>query len=233
VLFPLFARHAGRQRVDLLRDDLSQGLRLVMGVGFPASVGLVLLAQPLTALLFQHGQFDHDATRQTAGMIEAYSIAVWAYCGLLIVHRGFYAVGDRITPLRVGMIAIALNLVLNFTLIWFLGGQGLALATAASAMVQIVLVTRLLERHIGRLDWRALGVTCAKALLATAAMAVVCVITRMILPAGHSVAERAMNVVASLATSLVTYLAVSRLIGFKEPWQLLTRGAKPGKTSDE
>ncbi|MEX2285926.1 MAG: murein biosynthesis integral membrane protein MurJ [Planctomycetaceae bacterium] len=233
VLFPLFARHAGRARVDLLRDDLSQGLRLVMAVGFPASLGLVLLAHPLTVLLFQHGQFDDDATRQTAGMIEAYSFAVWAYCGLLIVHRAYYAVGDRITPLRIGMVAVALNLVLNFTLIWFLGGRGLALATAVSAIVQIVLVIRLLERRIGPLNWRALGVTCAKALLATAAMGIACVTMRDAFSSPQAGAGRAWNVVVPLAVSVVTFLAVARLIGLREPWQLLTRGGDQQKKSND
>ena len=72
-----------------------------------------------------------------------------------------------------------------------------------------------------------------RTLLATAAMAVACIITRMTLPAGHSLAERAMNVVAPIATAFVTYLAVSRLIGFKEPWQLLRRDAHHGKASDD
>ena len=133
VLFPLLSRHAERGRLDKLREDLSLGLRLVICIGLPASAGLVLLANPLTALLFQHGAFDAEDARQTANMISAYGTAVWAYCGLLIVHRGYYAVGDRKTPLYVGLAAVVLNLVLNLTLIWFLGGQGLAIATAVAA----------------------------------------------------------------------------------------------------
>jgi putative peptidoglycan lipid II flippase len=182
-----------------------------------------LLARPLTALLFQYGEFDEAATSQTAEIIQAYSMGVWAYCGILIVHRAYYAVGDRVTPLRVGMIAIGVNLLLNFTLIWFLGGRGLALATAIAAIVQVSLVIRLLERRIGALNWRRLAVTAGKALFATAAMGIVCVIARNALFAGESPTERAVGVLVPLAVSIATYLAVSRVIGFAEPWQLLTR----------
>eukprot|EP00913_Durusdinium_trenchii_P028365 g26593.t1 len=123
VLFPLLARHAQNQRLESVRDTLTTGLKLVICVGLPASVGLMLIATPLTVLMFQHGAFDADATRKTSTMIVAYGSAVWAYCGLLIVHRAYYAIGDRITPLRIGTVAVAANLIMNLTLIWFVGGE--------------------------------------------------------------------------------------------------------------
>jgi putative peptidoglycan lipid II flippase len=142
---------------------------------------------------------------------------------LLIVHRAFYAIGDRMTPLRMGMIAVALNLVLNFTLIWFLGGRGLALATATAAIVQLVLVTRRLERRIGRLDRREIGISGAKALLATAAMGVACVILCRVFSSAETGADRALAVVIPLSVSVLTFFAVAKLIGLTEPWELLGR----------
>src|SRR5262249_49004998 len=57
VLFPLLSRHAARGELDRVRDDLSLGLRLVISIGLPASAGLMLIAEPLTSVLFEHGQF--------------------------------------------------------------------------------------------------------------------------------------------------------------------------------
>lgn len=108
-------------------------------------------------LLFEHGSFDADAVRQTAGMVGMFGCAVWAYCGILIVHRGFYAVGDRRSPLVMSFFAMIVNLSLDLILMWPLGGPGLALATAISSALQFALVAWLFQERVGRLDWRDLG----------------------------------------------------------------------------
>ncbi len=174
VLFPLFARHAARHEFDRLRDDLSLSLRLVLVVGLPASVGMWAVADDLVQALLQHGRFDQaDATR-TAAMIAWYSLGVWAYCAIPVLFRGFYALGDRTTPLRVGMLMVALNLVLNVTLIWVLAERGLALSTAVAAMLQAGLLTWGLQARLGRLDWSVLALTAARCVVACAVMLLVC-----------------------------------------------------------
>ena len=156
VLFPILSQHAAEYRMDKLREDLVRGLKLVLFISVPASAGLVVLARPVTILLFQHGSFDDEAVRQTTDMVRMFGCAVWAYCSLLIVHRGFYAVGDRRSPLTMSLVGMAINPSLDVTLIWFMGGGGLALATAVSSIVQCCLVLWLFEQRVGRLDWRGL-----------------------------------------------------------------------------
>ena len=223
VLYPLLSRHAEQGRLDKVRDDLSLGLRLVVCIGLPASAGLVLLAEPLTALLFQHGAFDAEDTQQTIGMVSVYGAAVWAYCGLLIVHRGYYAVGDRQTPLRVGLVAVVLNLVLNFTLIWFVGGLGLAMATAISAIVQVMIVTALLQSRIGGLDWQAFRLTLFRAIAATLAMSAVCLGVLNQFEPGESLTQRLLQMLVPLTASMLTYFAVAKILGMTEVWMLLRR----------
>lgn len=223
VLFPLLSRHAGRGRLDLLRDDLSLGLRLVIAVGLPASVGLVLLAEPLTALLFQHGEFDAEDARQTAAMIAAYGVGVWAYSGLLIIHRGYYAIGDRQTPLRIGLVAVALNLVLNFTLIWPLGGEGLALATSVSAIVQVAAATWFIQARIGRVGWGGLTGSFARAAAATGIMAAVCLLALAALEPSGSLSGRAIRVIVPVTCAILTYFAAAKVLKLDEVWLLFRR----------
>ncbi|MFM8583758.1 MAG: murein biosynthesis integral membrane protein MurJ, partial [Planctomycetaceae bacterium] len=174
VLFPLFARHAARHEFDRLRDDLSLSLRLVLVVGLPASVGMWAVADDLVQALLQHGRFDQaDATR-TASMIAWYSLGVWAYCAIPVLFRGFYALGDRTTPLRIGMLMVGLNLLLNVTLIWVLAERGLALSTALAAMLQAGLLTWGLQARLGRLDWSVLALTALRCACASAVMLLVC-----------------------------------------------------------
>ena len=174
VLFPLLSRHAARGDFDRVRDDLSLGLRLVIAIGIPASTGLALVALPLTRLLFQHGQFTADDTARTAAVLVAYSAGVWAYCGIPVLYRGFYAVGERRIPLLLGLAAVGLDLMMNLSLIWPWAERGLAASTALSASAQFACLAWLIQTRVGRLDWQRLAITGAKALLATGAMAAVC-----------------------------------------------------------
>lgn len=172
-IFPMLARHAARNEMDNLREDLSLGLRLVLVIGVPASAALMWLAHPIARCLFERGEFSPADTARTAQIIAAYGSGVWAYCGLLILQRGCYAVGDRATPLKLGLISVGVNLVLNLTLIWFVGERGLAASTSICAQLQVVALIWSVQSRVGRLDWRSLQHCALRTLVATALMSAV------------------------------------------------------------
>ena len=101
--------------------DMTLGLRLVLCLSIPAGVGLMLLAQPITRLILERGNFRPEDTVRVAWLIDYYGAGVWANCAWPVVVRGFYALNDYRTPVRVGVWVVSLNLVLNLTLIWPLG----------------------------------------------------------------------------------------------------------------
>jgi putative peptidoglycan lipid II flippase len=226
VMFPLLSRHAGRGEFGRLRDDLTLGLRLVVCIGVPASAGLMLLAHPLTVLFFQRGAFGPDETLQTAAMISTYGVAVWAYCALLIVQRGYYALGDRQTPLRIGLLMVLLNLWLNLTLIWPIGGRGLALSTSLCAVIQVAVLTGLLQRRLARFDWSSLRRTILRTLIATSAMSLVCAGSLEYFQAEGAKFGRLVTALVPLGLSLVTYFAAAKLLGLNELWLLFQRDVR-------
>jgi len=225
VLFPRLARHAAQQRLDLLRDDLSLGLRLVITIGLPASVGLMLLSAPLSQTLFEYGEFGATDSARTAGLISAYGVGVWAFCGQLILYRGFYALDDRGTPLKIGLLSVAINLTLNFTLIWPLGGQGLAYGTSISAMIQVVLLLWAIQQRCGRLDWSRLAATVLRAGLATTLMAIVCTITLGLTDSADGIGLRVIRVGAPVLASMVVYYLAAGQLKLDEVQMLLRRRA--------
>jgi len=227
VLFPLLTSHAQQLNWESLRRDLAFGIRLVLAIGIPASVGLMQLSQPLAESFFQYGRFDAEDTRQTAGMIASYGAGVWAYCGLLILQRGFYAVGDRMTPLRVGLAGMCLNIGLNLTLIWPFGGMGLALSTSLVAILQCVTTAWLMQARVGRLDWPEISHTLWKTLVATAVMAVTCWAITSLLPMSPVQLGRVGRLGLPLAFGVSGYFLAARLIGLDEAWVLLRRGHPP------
>ena len=172
-IFPLLSRHAGRGDYRQLGADMTVGLRLVFCLALPAGVGLFLLAQPVTRLLFQRGHFQPADTLRAARMVAWYATGVWAYCESAVIVRGFYALNDFRTPVRVAAWSVGLNLFLNLTLIWPFAEAGLAMSTSVSAAVQVLILMAIFSRRRAPLGWRPLAATAIRAILATLVMATV------------------------------------------------------------
>jgi len=223
VLFPRFARHAAVGRRDELRGDLTLGLKLSLAIGLPASAGLIVVARPMADALFRYGAFDAADARQTAATVSGYAVGVWAFISLLIANRGFYAVGDRITPLKAGLAATALNLVLNVSLAWPLGGFGLAIGTALASSFQVALLVFALRGRDLSPDLRGLGVTALKAAGATAVMAAAALALRDGIAWGDDAAGRVVGLVVPACGGLAAYFAAATMLGLRELRLLLPR----------
>ena len=223
VMFPRMTHHASLQQWEKLRSDLTLGLQLVIAVGLPASIGLMLLSEPLTALLFQYGAFDAQDAVQTQKMIAGYGVGVWAACGLMIVHRCCYACDDLQTPLRIGIYAAVLNMFFSLGLIWILGASGLAWGTSLALMIQLPLVIRSLQHRIGSPDWNQIQQTTFKAIIATACMGICCVFLRDSLSASSDLISRIIRLLLPLAVSVIVYVFVAWKVSLREFFLLFRR----------
>ncbi len=129
-------------------EILRHGLRLTVFIGLPASVGLLLLGLPVVRVLFERGAFTVRDSEVVAFVLGGYAPAIWAYSMNHVLTRGFYALGDTRTPLHLSTAMVFLNLLLNLTLVWFLGPAGFAWSTAACAVLQCVLMIAVMGRYI-------------------------------------------------------------------------------------
>lgn len=146
-IFPLLSKQSNDPPMFL--DTLRRGLRLVVFIGLPASAGLMVAGAPLTATLLQGGDFDASDTRRVAFVLLGYAPAVWAYSMNHTLTRAMYALGDTMTPVRISVGMVALNLVLNVTLICTpLREAGLAWSTAFCAILQSLLLLRATRRKV-------------------------------------------------------------------------------------
>ncbi len=225
VIYPLLSRHAARGDSAAVGADLTTGLRLVVFMALPASVGLMLVADPLVRALLQHGEFTSDDAARAARMIACYAGGVWAYCAIPVLVRGYYAAGNRTAPAKLGIVAVGVNLALNIVLIWPLAERGLAVATAVAASTQAALLAFALPLGAGRLAWRDLLTTFCKSGIATVLMAavVIGVDRAFAASADASRMHSAGQAVLMIAAGVVVYLATARLLGMRELSLLFTR----------
>ena len=209
-IFPALSRLASDD--EAFADTLRRGVRLVLFIGLPASVGLMLVATPLTATILQGRAFTAEDSRETAWILLGYAPAVWAYSLNQVLVRGFYAKGDSMAPVRIAMGLVGLNLLLNVVLIWTpLRTAGLAWSTAICAVLQSLWLLRVLARRVGQGDAHprlldgSVVASALRSLAVTAAMAVVVGVLASWLPQVIPSAGWA----GSIATLLVLVLAGS------------------------
>ncbi len=136
VVLPSLSRKHAESSMEEFSETLDWALRMVMLIAIPASLGLVLIAEPLLVTLFHSEAFVSDDVINAAGSLRAYSLGLLAFMAVKIFAPGYYARQDTRTPVRIGIIAMATNMVLNIA--FFLYGfahVGLALATSIAAFV--------------------------------------------------------------------------------------------------
>jgi len=142
-----------------LKATLSATLRLVFLLTVPAAVWLAVLAQPVIALLFEHGRFHSGDTVETAGALIMYCLGLPAFAAVGVMTRTFYALGDTRVPVQASFVSVALNLTLNLLFIGplaflGLGHRGLALATSVTAVGNFLQLALYLRRRVGPLEGR-------------------------------------------------------------------------------
>ncbi len=169
-VFPRMAEQASRDEGQL-RDTVSRSLRLILYLTIPASVGLVILARPITAFLLRSGSFDATSTQLVVSALVFYSIALFAHAGIEILSRGYYALSDTRTPVAFAVISMVINLVLSLVLVWPFGIKGLAAALSIATIVEFTLLIRNLEHRLGGLDAAHLMASLTRTIVASVLMA--------------------------------------------------------------
>ena len=237
---PSFAALAKRDMAEF-RDTVIFALRMVNVIALPAAIGLVLIADPITSVLFQRGQFGPAEAQQTAVAVRFFALGLWSVACVRVVVPAFYALEDTRTPVLTAALAFLANLAF---VILFIGPLpvppdsaigaalahatravgilelrhgGLALATSLSATVNLVSLCIFLGRRSGALDWWSWLRGAARTLLASLAMVpVVLLITRRVQWFGGGVpfaVRAAWLMVAVVAGATVCAAAVLALGG--------------------
>ena len=151
-ILPSLSRQAAAKNFTDLADTFGYAIQLIFFITLPAMVGLIVLREPIVALLFQRGEFGTDSTRLTAYALTFYSVGLWAFSAVRIVVSTFYSLQDTITPVKMASISIIANILLSLLLMGPLSHGGLALATSLASMLNFFLLVWTLRRRLGGLN---------------------------------------------------------------------------------
>jgi putative peptidoglycan lipid II flippase len=167
---PDISRQAAAANLAAMRRTISAGLRMMLMLNVPATIGLMVLAQPIVALLLERGRFTPADTAATAAALMFYAPGLLGYSAVKIASPSFYAMRDSRTPVTISILSVAANLAINLVLIRIMGYRGLALGTSIAAVLNAGALLWLLSGRLDGLEGRRVAVAFAKIAVASLAM---------------------------------------------------------------
>ena len=173
VLLPSLSRAGASGDADEYTSLLDWGLRLVVLLAVPCTVGLALAAEPLTALLFNYGRFGAVDVAMTRTAVIGYSVGLVGLIAIKVLAPGFYAKQDVRTPVKIALLVLAITQVLNLLLVPLFAHAGLALSISLGALTNAALLFAGLRRrglYRPAPGWRRFLAQVAVATLAMAAL---------------------------------------------------------------
>jgi len=219
VLLPTFATQAAEADAAAIPRTLERALRNILVLMTPAAAGLLILALPVVRLIYQGGRFTDASAIQCARALAAYAPGLLVFCFHKAVTPAFYALGDTVTPVRVSLLAVALNFAMNlcFVLTWPEGWKhvGIAAATVLSSALAVALLVWLLRRKGCGIRLAAVLRPAAGALAAAVLMAAAAWLLQRHLAAawrGWGKAGEGAAMAATLAAAAALYAGLARVL---------------------
>jgi putative peptidoglycan lipid II flippase len=222
VLFPALARLATRGDEAGFRNTVGLGLRQIAFTLIPASAVSAVLAEPITRLVYQRGEFEPFQTPVVAGALAAFSAGLFFNGAMLMLNRAFFSLQSNWTPTLVALGNLVVNAALDAAFYRF-GTWGIPLATSLANVFGAVVLFVLLRRRLGRLELRETADSIARIIAASAILAGACfgIWYGLDQALGRSFFGQLASVGVALAVGVAVYFLSCRALKVRELGALL------------
>lgn len=239
--FPLFSLYASRGDLDGLRSSLAQSLRVAVYEGLPSGVVMIVLAEPIISLLFEHGRFGPAESARAAAVLRWYGVGMAAFCCQHILLRGFYSLKDTLTPMWISCYLVILNIAISLAIVWHprVHEAAFGISTTITSWLHVMISTWLLRRRMGgRIGAREVASSAARTAVASvgaglAAWASLKWMTSLDLGLLGVVGRRAVLVFVPLLSAMACYLLISLALRMEETgWLVRRQAARSGPPNE-
>ena len=169
-VFPTMTSHVARGEMKEYKQNLTMGLRTVIFITLPASVGLIALSHPVVRAMYQQGAVTTAQIELVSVILVYYCIGVVGYGAQQILNRGFYAVQDTKSPVLINVFVLLFNIVISILLVGPFTYRGLALAYSLSGLLSMLVLGVALRFKIGQYGGKALVKSALQSIIASAVM---------------------------------------------------------------
>ncbi|SDP08871.1 murein biosynthesis integral membrane protein MurJ [Desulforhopalus singaporensis] len=148
-MLPVLAKQAAQKEVIKMKETMISSLTMVFALTLPATAGLIILAEPIIRLIFEHGAFTATDTIQTAQTLALFAIGLFAYSANKVLVPAFYALDKTRYPVIASFLAIGFNLVIVTLTINRLGHLAIALSTSCTMLINFIFLMGVLYVSMG------------------------------------------------------------------------------------
>ncbi len=220
-LLPTLSSQAAKGNLKELVQTMSFSIRLILFVTIPATIGLIILREPIVNTLWERGEFTASTTEGTAIALLYYAVGLCAYSGIKIIAPAFYSLQDTKTPAKIGIYSMVLNMVLNLILMVPLQHGGLALATSLAALFNVTLLIYHLRKRLGLMGGKKILQSTLKMSAAAIAMGAVTFFAReSFFHVGDPLSTRLLSLTACISIGMLVYAVISHFTR-NEEWRFL------------
>jgi putative peptidoglycan lipid II flippase len=218
VLFPTISRLSARDDLVGMRSTLAAGLRQIFFMLLPASAFLLVLAEPVTRLVFQRGEFGPGSTALTSEALVFFAIGLAFNGASLLVIRAFFSMQMPWLPTKVALLGVAINVALDAALYRPLGTGGIPLATSIASIVTFLVMLRLLDRELGGLHGAWVLDGAARSLVASGVSALLAWSSWYVLDGalGRSLPAQLVSVGVAATAAVAAHLAAAQALEMRE-----------------
>lgn len=225
-VFPTMTGLAATEKIKEFKETLMMGIRTVIFVTIPASVGIAVLSTPIIRLLYEYsgGNFTAENTAQTAYALTFYCIGIFAYSAVHTLSRSFYALKDTRTPVWCAVISIVGNIIFSLLLVNVMQQGGLALAYSIAGILNMAVLLFLLHRKIGAFGGKALVTSVIKTIAIAAVMGVIVYAVSFVFENFLFVEYKVMQIIEiliSIAIGVLVYAFISLKLKMPEAEQAM------------
>ena len=154
VVFPMLSRAFSEENYLQVKKIMGLGINIILIITIPATIGILVLAEPMVKIFFERGAFTETATIMTSKALVFYSIGLIGSSIRMLLNRVYYSFQDTRSPMINGITAVAANIGLNLLLIDSMGHAGLALATSISTTFASLLLFINIRKQLGKIGIR-------------------------------------------------------------------------------
>lgn len=216
-ILPTLSAQWSRGDRPAMSATLSHSLKLIAFVALPSAIGMFMLAQPITEVLYLGKEFRYQDVVATSEVIQVYAVGLLVTATIRILVQGFYAMGNTWYPAIVGVITLLVHAAFSWAGTRAFGLKGLAGAAVLSAAVNVLMLAIAYDRWMGSLGWRSIFGRLARFAVAGAGLVAGCMVYEPIISEfGSRTVTRTFALSVSIVLAGGVYMAIAAAMGLDE-----------------
>ncbi|NNK14403.1 MAG: murein biosynthesis integral membrane protein MurJ, partial [Desulfofustis sp.] len=222
---PVLARQASTNNLAQMRTTFVSSLTMVFCLTVPATIGLIILADPIIRIIFERGAFTAADTRATAIALSLYGVGLFAYSANKVIVPVYYAINATRYPVIASFLAIGFNVLIIINTIEYFQHRAIALSTSAVMIINFLFLMVVLYRRIDGFSLRNLMAGLLKIATSAVVMTFVLLFFYNFFSAQfhRSILHQISFLLLLIFLSATSYIAVLHLLGLQELNDIITK----------